>query len=201
MIDDINRIYNLYQELGIFYNSTYPEYNLILEQHFRGEFIDRHIKAYNIITKNFNKFDNVVLAYTSDPVTYCYMFRKYFNSNITVVSDHPLLQRTENFYVDNFSVKFEYINPMFEDFTGIENDIVIFPDYEYFVPLDLVNYYNKKLNTAVVYSINKMQYTPGHSIALSVDDIQEMCNFDKEIHFEKFENTQTTTSYCGLGIR
>lgn len=194
----IDNIVELYGELTNYYNARYDEPNTLFLEHLREDFLKKQIKNYELLIKHYKKLDNVALVYTSDPIGLCSLLT---SSKITIICDHPLLERTKGFYKDRFNVDTKLINPLFNDIDYSEYDVLIFPEYEYFVPFDLVNNFKQNKDIAVFYSIDKSRYTPGHSMALCVEDIEEMCNFTEEYSFGKYQFTSNIISYYGFGKR
>ena len=195
MIDNITELYG---GLTNYYKARYDEPNTLFLEHLREDFLKKQIKNYELLIKHYKKLDNVALVYTSDPIGLCSLLT---SSKITIICDHPLLERTKDFYKDKFGVNTKLINPLFNDVDYSEYDVLIFPEYEYFVPFDLVNNFKQNKDIAVFYSIDKSRYTPGHSMALCVEDIEEMCNFTEEYSFGKYQFTSNIISYYGFGKR
>lgn len=193
-----DKIVSLYNDLISYYNSHYDEPNTLFLEHLREDFLKKQIKNYDLLVKHYKKLDNVALVYTSDPIGLCSLLD---SSKITIICDHPLLERTKDFYKDTFNVDVKLINPLFNNIDYSEYDVLIFPEYEYFVPFDLINNFKQNKDIAIFYSIDKSRYTPGHSLALCTEDIEEMCNFTKEYSFGKYQFTSNIISYYGFGNR
>lgn len=191
-----------YKLLNESWNSKYERPSKLLEVHSKYEALNRVTEFFDFIQHNVYSVDRVAIMATSDPVGLCFLFRKYYDSKIKIVSDHPLLDRTGWYYRQIHDAEVIDVNPMFEDVTSVleDCDLVVFPEYEFFAPLSLVKPYGDKLTAALHYVIWPC---PGNSTfkVESVDDLTENLSFKKLVARGSYKNVDRKSGYYALGFR
>ena len=114
--------------------------------------IDKEFKIADIAIDNFDIYHKVVIVGGRFPINYTYKFNQMGIDNITVIDYHPMLDRYKHLLNANVFIK----RPLFDDLTDYvkDADLVVFPNTEYMVPLNMLNYYKDCKNVIAVNHIN-----------------------------------------------
>ncbi|CAB5221240.1 hypothetical protein UFOVP247_116 [uncultured Caudovirales phage] len=201
--DEIN-IREIYSALNRDWKKKYSYENYLFNLHSKAENTYKHMEFFDRIQKNFDHLDRITIMASSDPVALCYLIKKYYGSEITIVSDHPILERIGEFFIDDYGVDVVFKNPMFEDATEQvkDADLVIFPEYEYFVPLDMIKYYDINKNTAVLHYVSRVNKQNTTEPILSEQDLLDQCSFKEVIDVGKFKTAGTNRNvYYAMGVK
>jgi hypothetical protein len=193
----------MYAELQKDWKSKYDVVNNLFELHGKHRYIMKYTGLFDRIYEHYDSLDRVTIMAGGDPVALCYLLKKYYDSEITIVSDHPALDRIGDFFRETFEATIVDKNPMFDDCSEyIEKaDLVIFPEFEYFAPLDLIKYYDKGVDTLAIHYIEIANNNNMKQLILSEDDLVEKCNFEVLIEVGKFKNVDDRNVFYAFGVR
>lgn len=185
------------------YQSLWIEKNYILSRRFRDDNIEKNILTLQLIEKHFKSLKKVALCHTSDSIGLVYLLRKKFDCEVVVLTNHPLFERVHPLLNDSLNkITYNKIDCIFENFTSFvrDCDLVIFPDMEYFIPLNLIEHYNEYLKTLCLYYVDDINNVTEQSFVMCKEDMEEMCSFSTQIELGSYKNTLGRDFYYGLGI-
>lgn len=204
MIKDNAEISKLYQYLSETLMKRHGRVNWLLDTHKQPDYVARSLELFEMIRDNCEHLDEVSFVACSDPIPMCYMLNKYYGCDIKLLSDHPILEETFEFYETKFGAKWIDVNPLFDDFGDLvaDSDLVVFHDYEYFVPLGMIRGYGKNKLTAAAHYVSDRHLNAGNSTYLidSEDEFIRRLDFRELIDKRTFK-TIFSEGYCALGLR
>lgn len=203
MISDVDRIRLFALDFFKTYQALWTEENFLLSRRFKDDNIKKNIVTLQLIERHFKTLKKVVLCHTSDSIGLIYLLRKKFDCEITVLTNHPLFDRVHPMLNDTLKkISYKKIDCIFENFTKFlgDCDLVIFPEMEYFVPLNLLEHYNSSLKTLCLYYVDDLNNTTEQSFVLCKEDMEEMCSFSTPIEMGSCKNFTGRDFHYGLGI-
>jgi len=175
----------------------------LFEIHNDAHINNRNYYVFEIIKKNFSDLKKVVIINSSNPIPLCHFFKSEYDSDITLISDHPSFEFTQKFFSDFFKtnniIKSAFFDDLSDDIKGA--DLVIFPEFEYMVPLDMLKYYNKGTMTMAVHHIAHVNDHNSRMMIMTEHDLLEECNFDEVIDSGRTKNSDGRNIFYSLGIR
>lgn len=202
MNEDEKKIHEEYHRLKKAWDAKYERPSKLLDVHSKYECMNRITEFFSFIQNNVDEVSRVALLATSDPVGLCYLFKKYYGSQIIIICDHPLLERIGEYFENKFDARVYAVNPMFESVHDLvkDCDLVVFPEYEFFAPLDLIKPYGEKLTAALHYVVWPC---PGNSTfkVESVSDLLDNLNFKTVLANGEYTNVDDKKGYFALGSR
>lgn len=203
MTSEFQKIYDIYSGLKVEWKSKYNIINNLFDVHGKHLCINKYTGLFEKIYELYDSLDRVTIMASGDPVALCYLLKKYYDSEITIVSDHPVLDRIGDFFEREYGAKIVDLNPMFDDcseyITGA--DLVIFPEFEYFAPLNLIKYYNKGAETLVIHYIDVPNNNNMKQLILSEEELVEKCDFKEVREVGKFKNLDNRNVFYAFGVR
>ena len=119
-----------------------------------SDIINKEFKIVSIAIDNFDIYDKVVIIGSRFPINYTYEFNRMGLDNIIVIDYHPMLDKHRDLINADVIIK----RPLFDDLTHYvkDADLVVFPNTEYMVPLNMLNYYKHCKNVIAVNHINML---------------------------------------------
>ena len=203
MTGDFQKIYDAYVDIQEKWNSKYEVPNILFELHGTHRYIMKYIMTMHSLMDHYDSLDRVTIMASADPIALCYLLKKFHNSKITIVSDHPLLDRIGDFFREEYDAVIVDKNPMFDDCSEYikEADLVIFPEFEYFAPLSMIKYYDKEVETLVIYYIEIANNNNMKQLILSEQDLEEKCDFKEVKESGKFKNVDARNVFYAFGIK
>jgi len=203
MNDEIKNISDIYARLHRKWRSQYGNPNGLLESHGRYENVIKYVYAFDKIYDHFTWLDRVTIMASSDPVAVCHLLRKFYACEITIVSDHPLLDRIGDFFREEYGANIVDANPLFQDVSDHfrDSDLVVFPEFEHFAPLNLIKYYTENKSTAVIHYIDRVNPNSTGDLVLSEEDLIEQCDFSRTIEYGRVKNINDKNIFYAIGVR
>ena len=185
------------------YQTLWAEENFLLSRRFKDDNIKKNIVTLQLIERHFKTLKKIALCHTSDSVGLIYWLRKKFDCEIVVLTNHPLFDRVHPMLNEKLEkISYNKIDCIFENFTELLDgcDLVVFPEMEYFIPLNLIEHYNRSLQTLCLYYVDDLNNTTEQSFVMCKEDMEEMCSFSTTIETGSCKNTTGRNFYYGLGI-
>lgn len=203
MKDDFQKIYDIYSDIQDKWRAKYDVHNVLFDLHGSHKYILKYTVLFETIHMQYESLNNVTILASADPIALCYLLKKFYNSNITIVSDHPLLDRIGDFFREEYGANVIDLNPMFDDCSEYikDADLVIFPEFEYFAPLNLIKYYNKEVDTLVIYYIEIANNNNMRQMILSENELEDKCDFKKLKLIGKFKNVDNRNVFYAFGVK
>jgi hypothetical protein len=203
MSNELRAISETYTRLQKDWTARYGSKNDLLDRQGRYENVIKYTYCFDKINEHFENLDRVTILASSAPVALCYLLKKFYDSKITIVSDHPVLDRIGDFFREEYGTDIVDANPLFEDVSEyfMDADLVIFPEFEHFAPLNLIKYYDKKKNTLAIHYVDRVSPTSMSEEILSTLDIVEHCDFDECIEVGAFKNISDRNIFYGIGVK
>ena len=202
MTKDEEEVDRLYGHICGLWLAEFDKVNWLIDTHRQAEYIERSFALFNMINEHCEDLSKVSLVACSDPIGICLLLSKYYDCEIQLLTDHPLVELYSEFYKEKFNATHVEVNPLFEDFSEHtkDSDLVIFPDFEYFIPLDMCRGDDGgKLTAAVHYVKHKNPGNSTHSVADEQEFISRL-GF-KDLIAKKTFKFDETEGYCALGVR
>lgn len=158
---------------------------------------------FNKVKQSIDNLSSVAFVAGFCSVQICHLFKSHYNCNIKLIQDHPSFEYTKQFYKTHFDTENHYKNAMFEDISDIINDVdlVVFPEYEYFVPLHMLKYYNKNKLTAVLSHHHLYNDLNQNQAVYDEQEILEQCDFNSVVDVDKIRNKDKRYVYFAMGYR
>lgn len=203
MNSEFQKIYDIYAGLQKDWKSKYDVMNNLFELHGKHRYIIKYTGLFEKIHELYDSLDRVTIMAGGDPVALCYLLKKYYDSEITIVSDHPLLERMGDFFEREYGAKVVDLNPMFDDCSEyiVGADLVIFPEFEYFAPLNLIKYYDKGVETLAIHYIEIANNNNMKQLVLSEEELVEKCDFKRVREAGRFKNVDDRNVFYAFGVR
>lgn len=199
-IKDIDKIHGeVFKHLnarGLEY--VYRLYSMHNEEKMR----ERNFIVYDIIRKNFNKLDRVAIVNSSNPVALTHFLKKEYRAKVTLVSDHPSFELSMEFLSRFFKCDTILKSVFFEDVDLSDYDLVILSEFEYMVPLDMLNHV--KFGSAPVLAVQHIQHVNDHNsrhVIMCLEDLLELCNFKEVLDSGETLNLDNRFVYHALGTK
>lgn len=179
--------------------------NKMLELHARWDNVHKYIWCFDKIFAKYPTLERVSLVGCSAPVVPSLLLReKYPEVKIVIVSDHPVLDRMGDHFVESYNAEIRCLNPLFEDFSDsvAGSNLIVFPEYEYFIPLDMCKSYPVGIDTALIHYVGRVEEGNAMEPILCQEDLLEWANF-REVHASDELETEyeLRTVYFALGLR
>jgi hypothetical protein len=203
MKDDFQKIYDTYSDIQEKWSAEYNVPNILFDLHGSHKYILKYTVLFETIHMHYESLNRVTIMASADPIALCYLLKKFYNSKITIVSDHPLLDRVGNFFREEYGAEVVDLNPMFDDCSEYikDADLVIFPEFEYFAPLSMIKYYDKEVETLVIYYIEIANNNNMRQMILSEHELEEKCDFKEVKESGKFKNVDNRNVFYSIGVR
>ena len=188
-------------EKGLSYNRD--NIMLLYKIHSSNMMWERTRFVFERLTEQFSKIGSVAIVNCSNSIPWCNFFKEKYQSNITLISDHPSFEATSSFYNEAFKTTNVFDSIFFNDLSTTlrQHDLVVFPEFEYLVPLDLLKNYNDIKNTAVIHHMHHINDSNTRELVLSIEDLLDQCNFINVIYSDRFKNVDNRYVYFALGSR
>jgi hypothetical protein len=202
MTNEEIKIRDTYLSIDRDWLKKYGYSNYLFNLHGKPENTYKYIEFFDRLYQCYDSLDRVVIMASSDPVAVCFLLKKYYSSDITIISDHPILERVGGFFKDTYGAEVILKNPMFEDVSEYlaDADLVIFPEYEYFVPLDMIKYYDINKDTAVLHYVDRINSNNTTELVLSEEDLLDQCSFKEVKAAGRFKNSNRNVYYA-IGVK
>jgi len=158
--------------------------------HFYGNHVRKKEKdCVEIIKSHFKTLSEVTIIGTRYPYNYVTELNKEYNCKFNLIDFHPYF---EKWCLENLSfadINIYRMRPLFDDINSIINNsnLIIFPETEYLLPFEYLNYNLKDKNVMFV----NEYFEPNHiknNFVYSLDDMEEMCNVKSNLK-GKLNNT------------
>lgn len=151
------------------------------------------------LIRNFQRLDRVAVAGCMNPIAIATMLKSEFGSTVTLVSDHASLEKSVDFYED-IGVDALLKNPFYDaiDFSGF--DAVVFPDFEYSVPLQLMK--RVRFSDAAVACFHHKNSFIDQSNAFEIydeEDLLDLCCFKEVIDSGREKNIDRRPYHYAIG--
>jgi len=163
---------------------------------------NRNFIAMDVIRKNFKKLDRVAIVNSSNPLALTHFLKKEYGSSVTLVSDHPSFELSMDFLHRFFKVETILKSVFFEDVDLSSYDLVILPEFEYLVPLDMLNHVH--FGDSPVLALQHIQHVNDHNsrhVVMSVEDLLELLNLKPVFESGSELNIDGRNVYYALGTR
>jgi hypothetical protein len=142
----------------------------------------KEIKCVEIIKQHLTNIQEVSIIGTRYPVNYVTELHKEYNCKFNLIDFHPFF---EEWCLEGLSfadINIYRMRPLFDDINPIINksDLIIFPETEYLLPFEYLNYDLKDKNVMFV----NEDLEPNdikNNFVYSLDDMEEMCNVKSNI--------------------
>lgn len=203
MISDKDQLRVFALEVFKTYQNKWVEENFLLSRRFKDDNIIKNLVTLEFLQKHFQKIKKVAICHTSDSVGLIYLLRKKYNCEVVVITNHPLFDRIYPILNEKLgTIIHKKIDCVFENFISelSDCDLVIFPEMEYYVPLNLIKNYNKNNTTLCLYYIDDLNNTTEQSYVLCREDMEEMCSFNTTVETRCIKNVTGRDFYFSLGI-
>lgn len=201
MMNDKDRVRLFTLDLFAYYKELWDSENYILSRRFKEDNVFKVVFSVKLLKKRFNKLNKIAICHTSDSAGLICMLRKVFDCEIIVLTNHPLFERVLPFLQDKLGkITYKKVDCVFEPFAeSVEDcDLVIFPEMEYFVPLNLIKYKNKM--TLCLYYVDDFNNTTEQNYVLCKEDMEDMCSFSNTLELDVCKNVNGRDYFYGLGI-
>lgn len=173
----------------------------LFEIHNDDHINNRNMFVFETIKRNFADLKKVVIVNSSNPIPLCHFLKSEYGSEVKLISDHPSFEFTQEFFVNYFSTENVIKSAFFDDLSMdiLGADLVIFPEFEYMVPLDMLKYYKMGCTTMVVHHIAHVNDHNSRMMIMTKEDLLEECNFDEEIDSGSHKNSDGRNIFYAIG--
>lgn len=199
-IKDLDKIHG---EMFKYLNALGMEYVYRLyAMHNDDKMRNRNFIVLDILRKRFTDVKKVAIVNSSNPLALTHFFKKEFKSEVTIISDHPAFEKSEKFFQKFFKCNTIVKSIFFEDVDLSLYDLVILPEFEYLVPLSMLNHVN--FGKANILAVQHIQHVNDHNsrhLILSEEDLLDMCEFTDVIESGKVLNVDGRYVYYAIGQR
>lgn len=142
----------------------------------------KETQCVEIIKQHLTKINEVSIIGTRYPYNYVTELHKEYNCKFNLIDFHPFF---EEWCLEGLSfadINIYRMRPLFDDINPIINksDLIIFPETEYLLPFEYLNYDLKDKNVMFV----NEEFEPNHiknNFVYSLNDMEEMCNVKSNI--------------------
>ena len=162
----------------------------------------RNFIVMDLIRKNFKKLDRVAIVNSSNPLALAHFLKKEYNSKVTFVSDHPSFELSIDFLQRFFRAETILKSVFFEDVDLRGFDLVILPEFEYLVPLDMLKHV--KFGDAQIMSVQHIQHVNDHNsrhVVMCIEDLLELVNYKEVVDSGEVLNLDNRFVYYAVGSR
>lgn len=177
---------------------VYRLYSMHNEEKMRN----RNFVVYDIIRKNFDKLDRVAIVNSSNPIALSHFLKKEYKSKVTLVSDHPAFEFSIDFMQRFFKAETVLKSVFFKDVDLSGYDLVILPEFEYLVPLDMLKHV--KFGDSPILSVQHIQHVNDHNsrhVIMCLEDLLELLNYKKLNDSGEVLNLDNRFIYYAVGTR
>lgn len=163
---------------------------------------NRNFIAMDLIRKNFKSLKNVAVVNSSNPLALTHFLKKEYQSTVTLVSDHPSFELSIGFFQRFFKANTIVRSVFFEDTDLSSYDLVILPEFEYLVPLDMLKHV--KFGESPILALQHIQHVNDHNsrhVVMCVEDLLELLNFKTLKESGKVLNLDNRFVYYAIGTK
>jgi hypothetical protein len=163
---------------------------------------NRNFIAMDRIRANFKKLDRVAIVGSSSPIALTHFLKKEYNAKVTLVSDHPSFELSIGFFERFFKAETIFKSVFFEDVDLSGFDLVVLPEFEYLVPLDMLNHVH--FGDSPILALQHIQHVNDHNsrhVVMSVEDLLELLNLKPVFESGSELNIDGRNVYYALGTR
>lgn len=157
--------------------------------------------TFKAIERNFHSLKSVALVGSADPINLVCSLKNRYDCRVELIGDHALTELCREFYESELVDRVTLLNPFFESIDYTEYDLVLVPDFEFFVPLSLLKRSN--LRGVKFLCVHYMQHVLKHNSVLdvySVEDMIEQCGFNTVIDCGRETNVDGRQILWALGV-
>lgn len=152
------------------------------------------------ILANFEKLKKVAIVGSSNPIHLIEMLRGEFDAEVDLVYDHASVERSQRFMRDVMGVGCILKNTFFDEIDFSSYDLVMIPEYEYSVPLDMMQ--RVDFGGAAVACFHHRRNFVDHSAVFEIyepEDLLDMCGFDEVIDAGREKNSDGRPLHYAIG--
>ena len=171
--------------------------NTLIQYHTNPKLIQKNLYLFEKIYRNIKTLNNVAIVHSSFPVVLSHMLYNVCNSKLTLISDHPGFVEARDFFENNYNATTITKSPLFDNINLQEYDLIIIPEYEYFVPLNLLDNFKNK-TVALVHHIVHLNEGNDMNDVYSINDLYDKCSFTNIID-SSILNYDKFPIYCIIG--
>jgi hypothetical protein len=176
--------------------------NFPLSRRFHDDNLKKVILTTSVLKNNFERLKNIYICHTSDSTGLLYSLKTTFGCKITVLTNHPLFERMQDYYDDTLSgINYKKVDCIFDNpFKYAEEaDLVLFPDMEYYVPLKTKKFLNVKQPVCCVYYVDDLNTITQQNLIDTPKEVSELFAFKQTLDFAMFKTHKERHCYCGIG--
>lgn len=185
------------------YEETYGYNNFPLSRRWNDENRERVLTTMRLIDKYY-KPKKVHICHTSDSCGLLFSLRKYFDCEVTVLTNHPLFGRLHGYFNDTLGkINYQKVDCVFDncfDYVSNDTDLVIFPEMEYFVPLRMIKPPLGQLPIVCSYYIDDLNPITEQQEIYTEQDALDLFSFKRLIDTEKERTAASEYCYSALGF-
>ena len=191
-------IRNFFFDLNKKWLEQYGFYNSLIDYHSNPNLIDKNKYFYDRIKYNFKDISKVAIVSSSVPIVLSHLLSQI--SDVTLISNHPAFIKTQDFYTENFNTTNIIANPFFDQLHIDDYDLIIFPEFEYFIPLYFLPYLNNK-RLAILHHITHLNNGNDMNDVYNINDFLDKCDLSTVIEKDKIFNRSQNPFYYALGVK
>lgn len=184
------------------YHTTKWGNNYLLSRRFNKENLLKNIITVDVIERNFKQLNKIYVCHTSDSCGLLYGIRSIFDCEIVVLTNHPLFERLHEYYNETLGkISYKKVDCIFEncfEYTT-DGDLVLFPEMEYFVPMNYIKPPSPEQKIMCVYYVDDFNSVTQQNLLLSDYEVEDLFSFKQTIEFYKEKNSTNRYCYCGVG--
>lgn len=138
----------------------------------------RNEVTFECIRRNFSQIKSVAIVGSVNPIPLMCSLMNAYHCSVTLIGDHALTEACIDFYAYHFNASVRLMNPFFNKLDYSAYDLVVVPEFEYFVPLKMLE--SSNIDGAAFMCTHHLHHIVDHNTVFDVfniDDLKEHCGF------------------------
>jgi hypothetical protein len=151
---------------------------------------DKERRCIHIIKKHLKNISKVSIIGSRYPYNYVTELHKEYNCKFNLIDFHPYFEKWCAELTTFADINIYRMRPLFDDINDVidNSDLIIFPETEYLLPFEYLNYNFKNKNVMFVNECSEYNHIK-NNFACSLDDMEELCNVSSNIKGKLPNNT------------
>jgi len=142
----------------------------------------KELKVIQIIKNHLHNISKVSIIGTRYPYNYVTELHKEYKCKFNLIDFHPYFEKWCSENLSFADINIYRMRPLFDNINSIieDSDLIVFPETEYLLPFEYLNYNIKNKNVMFVNEFLKPNHIKNNFV-YSLSDMEDMCNVKSDI--------------------